>query len=191
MPRTTPAPLRPSGKGKSPSGVKAARKAGINTSNKTAAALIDPEKPLTDMQREFIKHWAAGESIVTAAFRAGYQDGGSYGYRMAAMPNVLKVYQEEKRLYEEAAGMSRKKVMDMLLESYEHAKYLDEPASMVAAAREVGRLCGYYEPVKHRVDVNHTGTVMHKRMSAMSDGELLELITNGKALDLVERAPDA
>ena len=44
--------------------------------------------------------------------------------------------------------MTRKKVMDMLLESYDMAKLMAEPASMVSAAREIEKMCGYYAPVE-------------------------------------------
>lgn len=152
-------------------------KKGINTSSKAMAALIDIDKPLTDMQRTFVKLWASGESVTTASIRAGYQDGGSYGYRMTAQPNILKFYNEEKAAFERVSDMSRKKVMDMLLEAYADAKMVNEPASMVSAAREIGRMCGYYEPVKHRIEVNHSGNVILDRMNRLSDAELLDLIT--------------
>ena len=169
---------------RTPDEVAAVRK--NDTNSKATAALVDPDKPLTDMQKLFVKNWAQGESISTAMFRAGYVDGPSYGYRMAVMPNVLVLYEAEKRAYEEAAQMSRKKVMDMLVKAYDHAELAQEPASMVSAAREIGKMCGYYEPVRHKVDVSVNGTVIHKRMSSMSDAELLALITGGKALEAIE-----
>lgn len=161
---------------------------GLKTNSKAEAALIDIDKPLTDMQKQFVKNWASGESIVTSSIRAGYQDGGSYGYRMAAQPNILKLYNEEKRLYEEAGQLTRKKVMDMLLESYEYAKLAGEPASMVAAARECGKMAGYYEPVRHRVDISVSGNIVLDRMNRMSDAELLKLITDGEVLTAIEDA---
>jgi phage terminase small subunit len=153
------------------------RSRGIDTGSAAGIAQIDPDKPLTELQRRFVKIWAEGETILSAAIRAGYTDGGAYAYRLAKYPNIRRLYDEEKRLYEEASQMSRKKVMDMLLEGYEHAKLAGEPASMIAAAREVGKMCGYYEPVKHRVDINVSGTVIHDRLNRMSDAELLKLIT--------------
>ena len=80
--------------------------------------------------------------------------------------------------------MTRKKVMDMHLEAFEMAKLMAEPASMVSAAREIGRMCGYYEPVKHTVDVNVKGEVAVRQLNAMSDSDLLKLITGGAALSL-------
>jgi phage terminase small subunit len=148
----------------------------IETTTNEAAAKVSPNKPLTEQQKEFVRQWAAGESISTAAARAGYgQD--SYGYRIVHMPNARRMYEEEKRKYEEAAQMTRKKVMDMHLEAYQCAKLMSEPSAMVAAAREIGKMCGYYEPTKVQVDVNVQGQILVKQLTSMSDTELLKLLT--------------
>lgn len=153
------------------------------TTTMAAAAMVPVDKPLTTQQRAFVKFWAEGDSIPNAMHRAGYNDQPSYGYRMAKMPNILALYHEEKRLYEEACQMTRKKVMDMLLESYEMAKLMSEPATMVSAAREVGKMCGYYEPVKTQVNVTVNGQVSIDRMSRLSDDELLKIIEQGAMND--------
>ncbi len=167
-------------------GIAKRRDAYTDTSKAGNAELVDVDKPLTEKQKLFIKHWAAGDSILGASYRAGYSDNGTYAYRMVKQPNILVLYQAEKAAYEEAAQMSRKKVMDMLLKAYDHAELAGEPASMVSAAREVGRMCGYYEPVKQKIDITVNGSVIHRRMESMSDSELLELITSGKALGAIE-----
>lgn len=165
-------------------GLDVVRSRGRDTSNLSAAEMaevISPDKPLTDKQRKFVELWAQGESITSASVRAGYNDGASIAYRMVKMPNVLKLYHEEKAKYEAAGDMTRKKVMDMLLESYDMAKLMAEPASMVSAAREIGKMCGYYAPVETRVKVDVSGNVMLDRLNNLSDAELLKLISDGSA----------
>ena len=188
MPKT-PAPKAKPLKAKHPrekSGV-AARGAAVRakyaeTTTMAAAALVPVDKPLTTQQREFVKHWAAGDSIPNAMARAGYNDQPSYGYRMAKMPNILALYNEEKRLYEEASQMTRKRVMDMLVDAYDMAKLMSEPASMVSAAREVGKMCGYYT-VQTQVNVTVNGQVSIDRMNRLSDDELLKIIEQGAMND--------
>lgn len=158
-----------------------ARARGIDTSTYAGAMQVSPDKPLTEKQKLFVKLWAQGETILAASLKAGYADHGTYAYRMVRMPNVLALYDAEKRAYEEAAGMSRKKVMDMLLESYQAAKTLDEPSSMVSAAREIGRMCGYYEPVRVKHDVSVEGKVLVERVNALSDEQLIEMIAQASA----------
>ena len=75
--------------------------------------------------------------------------------------------------------MTRKKVMDMHLEAFDMAKMMAEPASMVSAAREIGRMCGYYEPVKQKIEVSVNGQIAVKRLESMSDEDLLKLVTEG------------
>lgn len=153
------------------------RSRGIDTSKYEDAARIDPDKPLTEMQKTFVKLWAQGESIATASHRAGYADGSVYAYRMIRMPNILALYNQEKRAYEESVGMTRKKVMEGLLEGVEMAKLAGEPASMIAGWREIGKMCGYYEPVRKTIDINVSGTLVHDRLNRLSNAELLKIIT--------------
>ena len=156
-------------------GRKASVRSATNTSTMAGAAMVPADKPLTTQQREFVKHWAKGETIPNAMARAGYNDQPSYGYRMAKMPNILALYNEEKAKYEEAAQMTRQRVMDGLLEAVEMAKLMAEPATMVSGWREIGKMCGFYEPTKTKVEVSVQGQVLIQRLNSMSDEELLQL----------------
>lgn len=149
-----------------------------NSGTAASAAEIDVNKPLTEKQRNFAKFWAQGDTIPNATLRAGFaQDG--LGYRLARQPNVLALRNKYAAKYESAADMSRKKVMDGLLEAVEMAKLMSEPATMVAGWREIGKMCGYYAPVETRVKVDVTGNVVMTRLNGMSDEELLALISAG------------
>jgi phage terminase small subunit len=156
-----------------------------NTSaNLATLKLANPDRPLTDKQKLFVKEWASGETILNASIRAGYADSGAMGYRMSRDPAILKIYNIEKALYEEASQMTRKRVMDGILEGIEMAKLTSEPASVIAGWREVGKMCGYYEPVKRTIDVTVNGSVNIKRLESMSDSELLKLV-KGEVTDVV------
>lgn len=164
-----------------------ARARGIDTGTNAGAMLVDENKPLTDMQKVFVRLWAQGESITTASARAGYGDGATFAYRMTKMPNVLKLYYQEKAAYEEASQMTRKKVMDGLIEAIEMAKLMAEPSSMIAGWREVGKMCGYYAPVEHKMKIDVTGNLVIDRLNAMSDEDLIKAIAAGAPQQLVER----
>lgn len=165
-------------------GVTEVRARGNYTNSAATAELIDVNKPLTDMQKQFVKFWAEGDSITSASLRAGYSDGATFAYRMVRMPNILALKAEYEAKYQEAAQMTRKKVMDMHLEAFEMAKLMSEPATMVSAAREVGKMCGYYAPVEVKMRVDSTGSQVVDRLNNLTDAELLKIITSGELTEL-------
>ena len=153
----------------------------LSTTTMAAAAAVSPDKPLTGKQKAYALARARGESVPNAMAAAGYNEQPSYGYRLDKMPNVQALIRQEQALYAEAAQVDRKKVIDMQLEAYEMAKMMAEPATMVAAAREIGKICGLYEPKK--VELTVSGRVEHEihRFEAMSDAELLQVLAQGQS----------
>lgn len=151
------------------------RATAVNGSAVKDIAVKSPNRHLTEMQQMFVRHWAAGESILTASARAGYADGGTYAYRLAKDPLVLEIYEREKKAYEASCQMTRKKVMDGFLDAAEMAKLQADPTALTGAWREVGKMCGYYEPVKKTIDVNINGQITQK-VERLSDDQLLALI---------------
>lgn len=145
----------------------------VNTSTMAAAESVDPDKPLTEKQKLFAKYYAEGDSIPNAMQRAGYNEQPSYGYRMVKMPNIKREIARYQAEFQKAAELSKRDVMDMLKESYEMAKLMNEPSTMVSAAREIGKLCGYYEPTKVQIDVNNATRV---KFEQLSDAELFAMI---------------
>lgn len=150
---------------------------GKETTTMAAAARVDVNKPLTEQQRMFVQLWAEGDSIPNAYQRAGYsiQDV-SYAYRMTKMPNILKQYNLVKEEFRKAAQMTREEVMLGIKDAIDMAKLMSEPATMIAGFREIGKLCGYYEPKKVDINVNVNGSIAIERMNKMTDAELLKII---------------
>lgn len=160
--------------------------AGRNLTNIPVAELetLDIDKPLTDKAKLFIRYWAQGDSITAASARAGYGDGASYAYRLVHLPQVKALYAEEKRLYEEASQMTRKKVMDGLLDGIDMCKLVGDGPGVITGWKTVGQMCGYFEPVKKRIDINVSTNPTMKDMERMSDADLLKTIAAGAAAQL-------
>lgn len=185
MPRTqtteskSPKPPPPKGtkRGVNPTRPKQIEQVRANAKNQWHEAhLIDVNKPLTDKQKALIKAFAQGESLTTATARAGYQNSPFYGHTLIKQPNARALYDAEKLKYEESCQMTRKRVMEGLLEGVEMAKLAGEPASVISGWREIGKMCGYYEPVTRKVELTVNGSVVLDRMNRLSDAELLKLI---------------
>lgn len=145
------------------------------------ATTIDPDKPLTEKAKLFVKYWAQGESIQSASAKAGYGDGATYAYRLVHFPQAVALYNKEKAAYEAASQMTRKKVMDGLLDGIEMCRLTSDGPGVITGWKTVGQMCGYFEPVKRQLDINVTGNV---RMNQMSDADLLRIIQQGAAAEL-------
>jgi len=155
--------------------VTALRKHGVNGQTLKDIEKKNADRAMTEKQRKFAMYWAQGETPRTAAIMAGYSETSStIGWVLSHDPAVLKLYNAEKILYQQAMQHTRERVMAMLQEAYDAAKMITEPATMVAAAREIGKMCGFYEPEKH-LHI-HAGGKMLDRLNTLSDAELLKLI---------------
>lgn len=196
-PRPAPAPKRPRAKHATLVAAKAAdQPKRIAKLRALALTVADPKLPamkntgtrhLTEMQMMFVRHWAAGESILSASARAGYADNGTYAYRLVKDPLVVEIYEREKRLYEASCQMTRKKVMDGFLEAADMARTLGDPTALTGAWREVGKMCGYYEPVRKRIDINVSGGVLIGKVERMDDATLMGIIRGEISTDVIEQ----
>lgn len=162
--------------------IAALRKHGVEGNSIKQIEQNQVDRPLTEKQLLFVRLWAQGETPRTASVLAGYSESSSnIAWKLTRDPAILKLYNAEKKLYEEAGKMTKKRVMDMLEEAYDCAKLVNEPSSMVAAAREIGKMCGYYEPEKH-IHI-HAGAKLVEKMQTLSDEELLEVMEKEGALE--------
>lgn len=76
-------------------------------------------------------------------------------------------------------GVTRQRFIFELQKAAALAKEKREPAAMIAAWREIGKACGFYQPERIKVDVNVAGSLEMGRMNQLSDAELLALIAGG------------
>lgn len=101
---------------------------------------------------------------------------------------MREAIEKERLAYAEESKITKRKVMEMHMEAFEMAKLMSEPSTMVSAAREMGKLCGYYEPKKVDVSLNVSGQI--ERMDKLTDAQLLEIINKGGADEILAIAYD-
>src|SRR5690606_20870408 len=137
----------------------------------------DPGQPLTEMQRGFVHQLVHNKLNQTAAARqAGIPQPGSALLNRVRDPEGLNAISAERDEYAKASGVTKKKVIDGMLEAIDMAKIKADPIAMISGWREVGRMCGFYEPTKHKVEVSVNGQLMMQRIQSMTDEELLALV---------------
>ena len=138
---------------------------------------------LTAKQAKFVAEYRVDANGTRAAVAAGY---GVAGARVAACrlltnTNVQKALQARQSADATKLSIQRNDVLQSLLKAYNMALEQCNPAAMVSAARECGRLMGYYAPERQQVEVmNESNTATHQRLARMGDAELMAMITSSK-----------
>lgn len=156
------------------------------------ANLTSPLNSLTDMQREFVKHVVKGASPVQAARAAGFKQPEFQGHELIRKPHIQDAVRYAYKRHEKVADVSRKRVMDGLLEAIEIAKIQADAQNMVAGWREIGRMCGYYAPEVKKIEVNVTAKRVISQLETLSDEDLLRMVEEnaqvieGEATHLLE-----
>jgi hypothetical protein len=144
--------------------------------SKSSVATGNPTLSLSDQQRMFVDGIMRGTKQTHSARAAGYRDPATAANRLMRSARVVESIQYLQRGYEKSHQMTRKKVMDGMLEAIEMAKIQAEPATMVTGWREIGRMCGYYAAEKKVIDINITAKRAVDKLETLSDAELLEMI---------------
>ena len=138
--------------------------------------VLNPDAPLTEMQRRFVVNFVDHQMTQTAAARAaGFAHPGTSAMEMMKHPKIERAIAERRAEYAAASQVTKKRVIDGFLESIEMAKIKADPLTMIAGWREVGKMCGFYEPTKAKIEVSVQGQVLIQRLNALSDEELLKL----------------
>ena len=133
---------------------------------------------LSEKQRQFALYVGRGMTQHAAAKAVGYAQG-SVGALMMT-PKIRAAIAEEREAYALASQMTKKKVIDGLLEAIDMAKIKSDAMAMISGWREVGKMCGFYEPTKTEIQLSVNGKVLVEKLSVMSDEELLTLIEKDK-----------
>lgn len=157
-------------------------RAGAYGGSKRAVELTDPTMFLSPQQKIFVDCIMQGKNQVTAARIAGYSKPQSMGDQVIKSPKVGAAIKYLHQKHEAVADVSRKKVMDGLLEAIDMARMQADCTNMISGWREIGRMCGYYAPEVKKIDVNITAKRVIDKMETLSDSELLKMIEDSSSI---------
>ncbi|MBK6470364.1 MAG: terminase small subunit [Betaproteobacteria bacterium] len=138
---------------------------------------------LTAKQQRFLDEYGVDGNGTRAAVAAGYGRAGASvaAHRLLRNPKARAVIEARQGVDSQRLQISRQDVLTGLVEAFAMAKEKREPAAMVSAARELGRLMGFYEPQRHAVEVTAGADAEMGRYERMSDEELLRLVGSAAA----------
>ncbi len=132
---------------------------------------------LTEKQAKVVEALLDGSSP-TAAVKAGYPT--TSNPLLLRAPDVVAALAVARGELSSAAQIKRADVLEMLVQAYDTAHMTAEAGNMVAAAREIGKMLGFYEPETIKVEMTMQQAKLKSKFEIMSDEELLE-IAEGRA----------
>jgi len=138
-----------------------------------AAFLERPE--LTKKQTEFLALYTtcAFLPMKEVCRQAGVTTAQVSQWRLKS-PDFRRQLEIEHRRAERVTGMQRKHVLAGIMEAIDLAKHLKQPAAMITGWKEVGRMCGFYEPDRKEIMLSVDKKEFLKDIKAMTTEQLLE-----------------
>ncbi len=110
-----------------------------------------------------------------AAAAAGYKYNSDQVSKLVRKDHIYAAIKREQALNEKAGLMTKKKVMDGYLSAIEQAKMLADPTAQIQGWNSIAKMCGYFEPTRHKIEVDVKGKVIVERLQQLSDADLLRL----------------
>ena len=138
---------------------------------------------LTPRQAAFIPEFLATGNATASVIAAGFSVKGASvaGTRMLRNAKVAEALQARQSADATRLSIKRENVVAGLLEAVNQARAQSNPMAMIAGLRELGKMMGFYAPEVKKVDLNVSGQAVMNKMNALSDAELLKIITAGQA----------
>ncbi len=101
---------------------------------------------LTQREQKFVQYYLTETTAAEAARKAGYL--GKYphtqAWRVLQRDHIKIAIKIEQRRLANEFDLSADKVVKMLLNSYQAANNKGDAMGMLKAAKEIGKICGYY-----------------------------------------------
>ena len=97
------------------------------------------------------------------------------GHRLLKTQTIRDELHRRMTKTRELLEMTRERVQQMVLEAYEVAKLQADAASMVRAASEINKMCGYYATVERHVKLDVSATIRQEEIRALPDSELIRM----------------
>lgn len=137
-------------------------------------------KTLTPRQEQFVENYVLCGNATEAARRAGYGERGAgvTATRLLKNANVLAAIDVLRAANAERFALSREAVIEELLAAIAVAKEQSNPLVVISGWREIAKMCGFYRPVKHQVDIPRKQSDELRRFEAMSDEELIAIVAS-------------
>lgn len=134
---------------------------------------------LTAKQTRFVAEYLVDGNGARAAVAAGYGRAGAKvrAHRLTrSNPAVQAEIARRQAMDTQRLELDRAAVISGILAGIDLAKERMDGATVIRGWSELGRLMGYYQPVRHAVQVSAAADAEAGRLERLSDAELLKLM---------------
>ena len=97
--------------------------------------------------------------------------------------NVAAVVAAARAGLSESAQIRRTDMLEVMQDAIQMARMAGEPLTMIAGAREIAKMLGFYEPEKKQIELSMSQERTRDKYAALSDEELLNII-EGECTDV-------
>ena len=133
---------------------------------------------LTARQQRFVEEYLVDGNGARAARCAGYSENSA---RQMAAENLSKPYiqdsiSEKRQRTADKLNLRKEQLLLSHLAAIRLAEAQGQPLAMISAAREIGRLMGFYGPQQVKVDVDAGETFPKSHFESLSDADLMAIV---------------
>jgi hypothetical protein len=149
---------------------------------------IQMARKLSALQKQYVHHRARGVSREQSAIMAGYEQTGINLTKIEKGEGVQEELARIRALTVKNTGVTKEEVVDMLKQAAELAMMQSDPTGIVTAARELGKMLGFYAPEVKKLTKGIDLQEFQKLLSELPDDELLRL-ANARVIDVTPERP--
>ncbi len=130
---------------------------------------------LSARQQAYVNNRAKGIPRQESAIMAGYSEADKSGKSVEMSPVVKNALAAAREEAIKNTGVTKEQVVAMLTEAADMAKTLSDPQGLIAAARELGKMLGFYAPEVKKTLHGVDQVELKKALEAMTEEELLRM----------------
>lgn len=148
-------------------------------------------RELSKQQAIYVANRERGVPRIESAILAGYKDDTSVT-QIEKSPVVSAELERARRAMAKSTGVTRDDIAKGLMDAAEMARTMADPAAMVRAFSELGKLLGHYAAEKKTVE-HELGVKTREALKAMTDAELHRIaqgrVIEGESKDVSDAEP--
>lgn len=151
---------------------------------KLTDSALSERKTLSPKQAEFLHAFAATPyaSISALCKQVGVKNS-QVTYWKKNSAAFKAAMEKEYNRSQQVANVNRKTIIRGLLDAVDLAKDMRQPTGMISGYKEIGRMCGFYEPERREIRLSVDSKQLLEELQTLPKERLLEMLNEQEAID--------